>query len=1155
MKIQQMFLKPIDRTIEGVIKADDLEQLKLEVEEYVLTNEVSRQLDDLLDAYTDYEGANGVWISGFFGSGKSHLLKMLALLFENRVVDGKTTLDYFLPKCQDDAMRQGKLKKTCEIPSKSILFNVDQKADTINTGETDALLAVFVKVFNELCGYCGKFGYVAQFERDLDEKGQYEAFQKAYHSIAGEEWKDSREKIILRKEKVAKAYAQVANDSQSAHQNIVDAYRQDYKLSIEDFADQVQKYIKSQPPKFRLNFFVDEVGQYIGSSVKLMTNLQTIAESLHTKCRGQSWIFVTSQEQMDTILGDMNQTMTNDFTKIQARFKNRIKLTSQNVDEVIQKRLLKKNAEGEKIAYALYEDQKNNFGTLFTFTDGAMTYQNYRDRQHFCDCYPFIPYQFTLFQSSIESFSQHNAFEGKHSSVGERSMLGVFQDVIKKLALKESGELAPFDMMFEGIRSQMKSAIQKSIQNAENNLEDQFAIRVLKALFLVKYIKSFNATPRNIRVLLQGNLNADLMELEKKIDSALTLLDQQTYIQRNGEVYEYLTDEEKDIEEEIKTTDVDQADINKRLAELLFDGIIKDTKIRSPETNQDFPFTRKLDDHIIGKEYELSINFISPFNDSADNISQLKANSLGKGELVIALPQDSRLISDLMMFHKTEKYIKINRGTNQKQEVQMILSLKATQNNERDRQIQALVKELVGKSVVIASGREIQLNGEDPKTRVVKGFLALVTDMYPNLSMISATSYKEDDIRKYLDITKDSLLGGDLTDLTEAEAEMLNWIHANKNSGVLTKMKSSVDYFSKRPYGWYLAAIQCVAAMLCGRGKIEIRVDANILEGNELEHALRNTQAFPNMIMNPQATFSANQVKRLKDFSSSFFDQPTSSIDAKQLAMEVKENFRNLLTIINENHAQIHDYPFMKALDEPIQDIEELIGKDYSYYLIDLPGQDEQWLKVKEDVLDPIRRFMTRKSKEIYDDASQFTEEQGPNFLNVGNGRAKELKDLLNSEDCFRGDKIKSIKTLVDQLQSEIRSALDEERKTAIRKIRDLQKQIHDVPEYQTVSEAKKVEIDIRYDHMEDGIKDDKWISVIRDQVQKYKTTDQNQILTEISNAGPAGEKIEYISTNALEINFDKLFLENEKDVDEYLDALKKAMVKAIRAKKRITIK
>ena len=126
MTLRELFSKPVDRPIEGVIKADDEASLKLEVEEYILTNEVEKRLESFLDAYVNYSGANGVWISGFFGSGKSHLLKILALLLESRVIDGVPILDIFLPKCKDNEILRGDLERACRIPSKSILFNIDQ---------------------------------------------------------------------------------------------------------------------------------------------------------------------------------------------------------------------------------------------------------------------------------------------------------------------------------------------------------------------------------------------------------------------------------------------------------------------------------------------------------------------------------------------------------------------------------------------------------------------------------------------------------------------------------------------------------------------------------------------------------------------------------------------------------------------------------------------------------------------------------------------------------------------------------------------------------------------------------------------------------------------------------------------------------------------
>lgn len=221
MTLKAIFHKPVDRSIEGVIKADDEACLRQEIEEYVLTNEVEKRLELFLDAYNNYEGANGVWVSGFFGSGKSHMLKMLALVLENRKVDGQSTLEMFLPKCGANEILRGDLKRAVDVPSKSILFNIDLKSDVISKTQIDALLAVFVKVFDDMCGYYGKQGHIAQFERDLDSRELYDQFKDAYEQSAGYSWSKGREQAILEDAHIAAAYAQVTGEDLSAGRGIL----------------------------------------------------------------------------------------------------------------------------------------------------------------------------------------------------------------------------------------------------------------------------------------------------------------------------------------------------------------------------------------------------------------------------------------------------------------------------------------------------------------------------------------------------------------------------------------------------------------------------------------------------------------------------------------------------------------------------------------------------------------------------------------------------------------------------------------------------------------------------------------------------------------------------------------------------------------------
>ena len=91
MRIQDLFQKSLHRPINGVVKADqkDRETVYQELDEYVVTNELEKHFRAFFDSYTtdlsDPSIANrvGVWISGFFGSGKSHFLKALSYLLAN----------------------------------------------------------------------------------------------------------------------------------------------------------------------------------------------------------------------------------------------------------------------------------------------------------------------------------------------------------------------------------------------------------------------------------------------------------------------------------------------------------------------------------------------------------------------------------------------------------------------------------------------------------------------------------------------------------------------------------------------------------------------------------------------------------------------------------------------------------------------------------------------------------------------------------------------------------------------------------------------------------------------------------------------------------------------------------------------------------------
>ena len=1172
MKLHEIFEKPVDRPIEGVIKADDEASLRLEIEEYVVTNEVAKRLESFLDAYNNYEGANGVWISGFFGSGKSHLLKMLALSVENRDIDGVSVLDLFLekPEIKGNEILRGDLKKAVSIPSKSILFNIDQKADVISKTEIDALLSVFVKVFDEMCGYFGKQGHIAQFERELDEEGIFQEFQDTFKKASGQNWDFGRRRPQRFAKSIDQAYGDTTKQSVSG---IVDKYKADYKVSIEDFAEQINDYIERQAKDFRLNFFVDEVGQYVADNVKLMTNLQTIAESLATKCRGRAWVIVTAQEEMTEVVGEMTAKQGNDFSKIMARFSNRMKLTSANVDEVIQKRLLLKKEEGVTLLSDVYHEQSNNFKTLFDFADGSKIYKNFRDRDHFIHCYPFIPYQFTLFQTAIQSLSSHNAFEGKHSSVGERSMLGVFQQVAVNIAEHEVGQLATFDLMFEGLRTSIKAQIQRAILTSEKHLDSPFAIRVLKALFLVKYVKDYKATVRNLCVLMIDRFDQDLPTLRKQVEEALNLLEQQTYVQRNGEEYEFLTDEEKDVEQEIKNTEVETADVAAELSKVIFDHILKTRKIRFDENNQDYSFSRKLDDQLHGRDHELSIHVISPFHENAGKEELLRMQSMGRDELLVVMASDERLVRDLLMYKRAEKYIRQNTSVTQQETVQHILAGKGLQNRERYNDLQQRISGHLGKAKLLLNGEEIELSGEEPIAKVTRGFYRLIQFAYPNLRMLRGVTYSESDIATYLGQAEEGLFGSDAATISEAEQEMLAFIQNNSRGGVRTTLKSIVERFECKPYGWYLAAIQCTLAKLCVRGKVEVRSDSNILEDSALARALKNTHGFSNVVLEPQVDFTASQVRKLKEFYADFFDGPPATGEAKALGKETADALLQLSHDLAVLAGQSAQYPFLEALTEPVQRLKEASGKHYTFYLTELAKIEDSLLDLKEDILDPIRNFMNGPQRDLYDNARKFSQNQEGNFPYVAGEESVQLQTILADLKCYKGGQAQRLKSLVESLGQKVFIQLQEAKEKATQTVTARKQLLIGQEIFCKLSTEQQLQLTQEFDRFLLGVENYKLIAVVRDTTRRFDEEDYPQILDlmmVMAQPDPepsayvdssSGEKptvmetqFESIDARSILVMFDKVWIDNEQEVDRYLEKLKQAIMKEISEGKRIRI-
>jgi len=1158
MQLDQLFAKDIQRPIEGVIKADDAAHLSTEVDEYVLTNEAAKGLEILLEEYTSYTNANGVWISGFFGSGKSHLLKMLAHLLgdvEGQDFPRQSISDSFRAK-SPDAFLPGLLNKADRIPARSLLFNIDQKATLISKDQTDALLKVFVKVFDESRGYYGNQGHVARFERDLDNRGQYQAFQEAFERIAGIPWTQGREQSALEGPSIDRAFAEVNGGTADG---IIRQYSASYAVSIEDFADEVKAWLDKQgDPAFRLNFFVDEVGQFIGSDTKLMLNLQTIAESLNTKCGGRAWVFVTSQEDMDKVIGDRTRQQGNDFSKIQARFNTRLKLTSADVEEVIRKRLLEKNDAGIGALSVIYAEQHANFKTLFDFVDGAKTYRNYTDETHFIGTYPFVSYQFPLFQAAIEGISDHNVFEGRNSSVGERSMLGVVQQVAKDIGNVQVGRLATFDSMFAGIRASLKSAAQRSIDVAERNLDNDLAIRLLKALFLVKYVESFQATPRNLTVLVYDRFGLDLPALSERVKEALILLETQTYIQRRGNTYEYLTNEEQIIEEEIKNVDIDSSEVATRLFKILSGDVIKTSKIRYAKNGQDFPFGFKLDDQAHGSQKELAVHFISP--EYPYSPEEIRMHSAGKDELRVILEPDARVLADLRLLIKTEKYIKRKQGTSISATEGQILQNKGAQNIDREKELIERVKASVGKSTLVINAADITSSSQDAPVRVTDGFQDLISRTYTQLKLLDGRTYSEQQVAGAANPDSGLFDAADASKLFAPSEEVLSFVLRKDALGEQVTVKTIVDSFTAKPYGWDLASTEVLIAYLIGTSKVTLTVDGNVLKRSEVATALRNTQKHAHAVVSPQKTFDERKVAAFRKFCTDFFDDGNTPKDPLELARHGADKLKAKRDELKATVAG-SKYPFVSQLSGPIDLLDQVVGKPDDWYLTNF-NLDDDLVDAKESTIDPIQAFLSGGQKAIYDDAAALLTTHSSNLGYLPSGSDATARAALDDLNAFRGNKMAQLKQATDQLRAQIDQVVATNRTDVVAAIEGRKAEIEQSAFYAKATSEAQESVLRQVDQTISRVRSQNQVALIRETGSSFEESVYPSLLDQLAAAqqgggdgdAPPPPPKQTVSVKTISATGVSGVLETEADVDRYLDALRSALVKTLNDGKRISL-
>ena len=1083
MLIKEMFEKEIARDIQGVIIVgqSEAENVAQELDEYVVTKELQKHFADFFSAYKKGIAGTtpkmGVWISGFFGSGKSHFLKILSYLLANKSVGDKKAIDYFA----DDSLTEGKpkivdrivladMKLAADTDTDVVLFNIDSKSDSNSKQNKDAIVHVFLKVFNEMQGFCGAMPFLADLERKLTEEGQYNEFKQKFEEVYGEAWEDSRQDFDFIQDDVVEVLTGMDFMSEAAARNWCEKAAEPYQISIEDFAKRVKAYIDRKGNNHHVVFLVDEIGQYIGEDSKLMLNLQTVTEELGKECMGKAWVIVTSQQDIDSV----TKVKGNDFSKIQGRFDTRLSLSSANVDEVIKKRILEKKETPAQTLRLLYGQKATIIKNLITFNDGVEK-KLYADENDFACVYPFVPYQFNLLASVLTSIRTHGA-SGKHLSEGERSMLAMFKESAMEYKECEVGTIIPFHAFYDalenfldhGHRGVIIRAYENDMINPEHK-EKVFAVDVLKVLFMIKYVdKVVVANIDNITSLMVEGIDDDRISLKGKVEDALKVLMRQNLVQKNGDIYVFLTDEEQEINREIESQSVEMAEIINKVSELIYEDIFTDKKYKYPAFNgrYSFHFNQIVDDRPYKptQNFDVGVRILTPASDYGTDETTLRMVSGQGREVLVVLPDDRAFMDEIQRYLKIEKYLRLNTSS-ALSKYESIKEAKRLEMRERNANAKLFLTESLKDAVIYVNGDRAQINVKEVSARINEALGRLVKTVYHKLNYIDA-AMGEDEIRKLLKTSNQltlNLEGGTEPNI-HALDDVLQYVAGNSRMHVKTSMKSIKDRFMKAPYGFVEDDVQWLVAKLFKRGELSFFVNgASVTMMNkdveEIINYITKKAFVEKLMMEERVRVQDKDKKVVRDILKELFHTSSPS-DDEDAAMNYFISFANKLItelrVMKKDYDRVK-YPGLKVIEEGIRIMSDIVQ-------IQSPVEFFQTVSKKQDDLldfaedyEPIKAFFTGEQKGIFDKSLLYLEKYDDSKTYIVDAELENVVDAVRT--IVKKDKpfadIPKLPELLKQFTDAYTKVLDEQLAPVLDAISESQKRVFEVLNTKEYKESK----------------------------------------------------------------------------------------------------
>lgn len=586
--IRSLLSRDLSQPIEEVIKLEQQDEAVVhrEITEYVATDRIKGQYFTLLKAIADAPGdpteGIGVWVSGFFGSGKSSFTKNLGYILSNRTVQGQRASELFVSTLRKQSRPGNEQVDRIEEQIKFInaryashVMMFDVQLDRANRRATEPIAEIMYTVLLRELDYAEDYD-IAELEIELESEGRLAEFVRAVAALAREGGEKGRvapsvprtltglspedygiwQRIRAGAQRIPRASAAlhaIDPSTYSSPDTWLASLRQEADITVRTLVNRTFDLAARRRPGQGVVFIMDEVGSYVARSVEKIENLRGVVELFGTEGRERVlarkavapvWVVVISQEKLDEVVNAIGDKRV-ELARVQDRFRTRVDMEPADIREVATKRVLSKKPAAEPALRAQYDAASALLKTHARLANTAR--KSEVSREDFVQFYPYLPHFIDL---SIDIVTGIRLQPGasRHISGSNRTIIKQAYEMLvsERTALADApvGELVTLDRIYDLIEGSLPTERRKDIGDIIDRWpDDPWPARTAKAIALLEYVRDLPRTEANLAALLYRRLGDD--SPLSGVERAIGLLSEAQFVRHTDSGWKLQTAQEK----------------------------------------------------------------------------------------------------------------------------------------------------------------------------------------------------------------------------------------------------------------------------------------------------------------------------------------------------------------------------------------------------------------------------------------------------------------------------------------------------------------------------------------------------------------------------------------------------------------------------------